>query len=137
MINNNGKGVSIVFPDGCYDGCRVLSESAIHDLGLDSVCRKLSDKVQEQNLILDVMSRICADPEVVRYRLDVFEDIYNNPAFRERMLEREGVVTKVEENARGYYVTAVFGKDEVIYHANGDADDEGDSLECEGMHGSS
>lgn len=87
MINNNGKGVSIVFPDGCYDGCRVLSESAIHDLGLDSVCRKLSDKVQEQNLILDVMSRICADPEVVRYRLDVFEDIYNNPAFRERMLE--------------------------------------------------
>ena len=112
MINNNGKGVSIVFPDGCYDSCRVLSESAIHDLGLDSVCRKLSDKVQEQNLILDVMSRICADPEVVRYRLDVFEDIYNNPAFRERMLEREGVVTKVEENARGYYVTAVFGKDE-------------------------
>ena len=87
MINNNGKGVSIVFPDGCYDGCRVLSESAIHDLGLDSVCRMLSDKVQEQNLILDVMSRICADPEVVRYRLDVFEDIYNNPAFRERMLE--------------------------------------------------
>ena len=87
MINNNGKGVSIIFPDGCYDSCRVLSESAIHDLGLDSVCRKLSDKVQEQNLILDVMSRICADPEVVRYRLDVFEDIYNNPAFRERMLE--------------------------------------------------
>ena len=87
MINNNGKGVSIVFPGGCYDGCRVLSESAIHDLGLDSVCRMLSDKVQEQNLILDVMSRICADPEVVRYRLDVFEDIYNNPAFRERMLE--------------------------------------------------
>jgi hypothetical protein len=34
-------------------------------------------------------------------------------------------------------VLAVFGKDEVIYHANGDADDEGDSLECEGMHGSS
>lgn len=87
MINNNCKGVSIVFPGGCYDGCRVLSESAIHDLGLDSVCRMLSDKVQEQNLILDVMSRICADPEVVRYRLDVFEDIYNNPAFRERMLE--------------------------------------------------
>ena len=27
----------------------------------------------------------------------------------ERMLEREGVVTKVEENARGFYVTAVFG----------------------------
>ena len=34
-----------------------------------------------------------------------------NFPFRERMLEREGVVTKVEENARGFYVTAVFGQD--------------------------
>ena len=87
MINNRDKGVSIVFPDGSYDSCRVLSESAVHDLGLDSVCRRLSDKAQEQNLILNVMSRICADPAVVQYRLDVFEDIYNNPEFRERMLE--------------------------------------------------
>ena len=87
MINNRDKGVSIVFPNGSYDSCRVLSESAVHDLGLDSVCRRLSDKAQEQNLILNVMSRICADPAVVQYRLDVFEDIYNNPEFRERMLE--------------------------------------------------
>jgi hypothetical protein len=34
-----------------------------------------------------------------------------NFPFRERMLEREGVVTKVEENARGFYVTAIFGED--------------------------
>ena len=87
MINNRDKGVSIVFPNGSYDSCRVLSESAVHDLGLDSVCRRLSDKAQEQNLILNVMSRICADSAAVQYRLDVFEDIYNNPEFRERMLE--------------------------------------------------
>ena len=30
--------------------------------------------------------------------------------FRERMLEREGVVTSVIENDRGFYVTAVFGE---------------------------
>jgi hypothetical protein len=36
-----------------------------------------------------------------------------------------------------FVVLAVFGKDEVIDHANGDADDEGDSLECDWMHGSS
>ena len=35
-----------------------------------------------------------------------------NFPFRERMLEREGVVTKVEENARGFYVTAVFGSED-------------------------
>ena len=87
MINSKDKGISIIFPDGSYEKCKVLSETAVHDLGLDSVCRKLSDKVQEQGLILGVMSRICADPEVVQFRLDVFEDIYNNPEFRNRMLE--------------------------------------------------
>lgn len=86
MISKD-KGISIIFPDGSYDKCNVLSESAVHDLGLDSVCRKLSDKAQEQSLILNIMSRICFDPEVVRFRLDVFEDIYNNPEFRNRMLE--------------------------------------------------
>ena len=87
MINNRDKGISIIFPDGSYENCRLLSETAVHDLGLDSVCRKLSDKAQEQSLILGVMSRICADPEVVQFRLDVFEDICNNPEFRDRMLE--------------------------------------------------
>ena len=87
MINSKDKGISIIFPDGSYENCKVLSETAVHDLGLDSVCRKLSDKSQEQSLILGIMSRICANPEVVQFRLDVFEDIYNNPEFRNRMLE--------------------------------------------------
>ena len=87
MINNKDKGISIIFPDGSYDTCKVLSEAAVHDLGLDSVCRKLSNKPLEQNLILNIMSRICSDHDVVQFRLDVFEDIYNNPEFRNRMLE--------------------------------------------------
>ena len=87
MINGKDRGISIIFPEGSYEKCKVLSESSVHDLGLDSVCRKISTKPQEQNLILNIMSRICSDPEVVQFRLDVFEDIYNNPEFRNRMLE--------------------------------------------------
>ncbi|MBR6347400.1 MAG: hypothetical protein IKR80_00445 [Spirochaetales bacterium] len=84
----NGKErISIVFPSGSYEKCRELSETAVHDLGLDVICRSISDKVKEQNLILGIMSRITADPEVVKFRLDVFEDIYRNPDFRDRMLE--------------------------------------------------
>ena len=84
----NGKErISIVFPSGSYEKCRELSETAVHDLGLDVICRSLSDKAKEQNLILGIMSRITADPDVVRFRLDVFEDIYRNPGFRDRMLE--------------------------------------------------
>ena len=42
---------------------------------------------------MGIMSRITADPDVVRFRLDVFDDIYRNPAFCERMLE---ILDKIE-----------------------------------------
>lgn len=83
----NNKGLSIIFPNGSYDKCKVLSDMAVHDLGLDTICSKLSQKPNEQNLILNIMSRITDDPEVIQFRLDVFEDIYNNPGFRNQMLE--------------------------------------------------
>ncbi len=47
-------------------------------------------------------------PSNYYYTIDPSLAMSGNVPFRERMLEREGVVTKVEENARGYYVTAVF-----------------------------
>ena len=50
-------------------------------------------------------------PSNYYYTIDPSLAMSGNFPFRERMLEREGTVTKVEENARGYYVTAVFGDD--------------------------
>jgi hypothetical protein len=47
-------------------------------------------------------------PSNYYYTIDPSLAMSGNFPFRERMLEREGVVTKVEENARGYYVTAEF-----------------------------
>ena len=34
----NNKGLSIIFPNGSYDKCKVLSDMAVHDLGLDTIC---------------------------------------------------------------------------------------------------
>jgi hypothetical protein len=50
-------------------------------------------------------------PSNYYYTIDPSLAMSGNFPFREKMDEREGVVTKVEENARGFYVTAVFGKD--------------------------
>ncbi|WP_022764478.1 hypothetical protein [Butyrivibrio sp. XPD2006] len=47
-------------------------------------------------------------PSNYYYTIDPSLAMSGNFPFRERMLAREGVVTKVEENARGFYVTAVF-----------------------------
>ena len=49
-------------------------------------------------------------PSNYYYTIDPSLAMSGNFPFRERMLERKGVVTKVEENARGFYVTAVFGE---------------------------
>ena len=93
MIASGSKGLSILFPHGSFEACTVLSETTVHDLGLDRICESVSDKPKEQALILGIMSRITADPDVVRFRLDVFDDIYRNPAFCERMLE---ILDKIE-----------------------------------------
>ena len=51
-------------------------------------------------------------PSNYYYTIDPSLAMSGNFPFRERMLERKGVVTKVEENDRGFYVTAVFEKED-------------------------
>ena len=87
MKESGKKGMSILFPYGSYERCKVLPETAVHDLGLDTICTKISGKPEEQTLIRGVMSRMTCESDVIQFRLDVFEDIYNNPDFRNRMLE--------------------------------------------------
>ena len=47
-------------------------------------------------------------PSNVYYTIDPSLAMSGNFPFRERMAMRRGVVLKVEENARGFYVTAAF-----------------------------
>ncbi len=49
-------------------------------------------------------------PSNYYYTIDPSLAMSGNFPFRERMLEREGVVTEVIENARGFYVRARFGE---------------------------
>lgn len=49
-------------------------------------------------------------PSNVYYTIDPSLAMSANFPFRERMEEREGVVVSIEENERGYYVTAEFGR---------------------------
>ena len=57
---------------------KTLSQTTMHDLGLDQICKKLSAKEAEQNYILNVMARMYADPVVTQYRCDIFEDVLQN-----------------------------------------------------------
>lgn len=89
--------VSLLFPPSIYPDTdeerrkfvgelNNLSEVTVHDLGLDLVIKSLSNKDSEQNFILHTMSRICKDPEVSKYRGDIFEDIVNNKDMRKNLM---------------------------------------------------
>jgi len=73
--------------------------------------RSMEFKMERQGL-LQVGQKITVTegvlPSNYYYTIDPSLAMSGNYPFRERMLAREGVVTAIEENDRGFYVTAEF-----------------------------
>lgn len=78
--------ISLLFPDRDLDYKR-LSDVTVHDIGMDSIVARISEKPGEQTYIMNVMKLVSADPENAAYRADVFEDICNNPGMRKDITE--------------------------------------------------
>ena len=79
------RGYSLLFPSG-ESTYKTMGQVTMHDLGMDLICRQLSSKESEQNYIMRVMSQIYSDPEVTRYRCDVFEDILKHKQLRDALM---------------------------------------------------
>lgn len=79
--------ISILFPDVKDVQYNSLSETTCHDLGLDFICQKLSKKEAEQRMIMEVISNMTDNPEVAKFRGEVFDDILRLPDMRKSMLE--------------------------------------------------
>lgn len=73
--------------------------------------RTMEFKMERQGL-LEVGQRITVTegllPSNYYYTIDPSLAMSGNFPFRERLLAREGVVTDIKENERGFYVTAEF-----------------------------
>ena len=54
-------------------------------------------------------------PSNYYYSIDPSLAMSGNYPFRERMLAREGIVTDIKENERGFYVTAEFEEQKKKY----------------------
>ena len=76
------KAYSILFP--YYDEVtyKHQSDTACHDLGLDSLLPEMAVSSDEQNLIRDVLSHMTADP-----RVDVFTDICKSKHLRDSIMD--------------------------------------------------
>ena len=67
--------------------CKTLSDVTIHDLGIDSISALITEDAKQQQMLIRILSRMTSDPKSARYRSDIFEDIYNLPDMRSRLLE--------------------------------------------------
>ena len=76
---------SLLYPGGERPEYKVLSETAAHDLSLESVIGCLTKLEPEKKMMQRIMMHLTDDPAVIQYRCDVFEDILRFPGLRERM----------------------------------------------------
>lgn len=80
--------ISLLYPSTVAEPhVRTMTDETINDLSVNYICAQLSHNTGEQNLIKNIMVQLCDDPEVIRYRCDIFEDVLRFPELRQRISE--------------------------------------------------
>ena len=106
------KKLSLLFPAGAEASWQDLPEHTLHDLGMDQLVENLSGVEKERTVILRIMGRITGSAAAVRFRCDVFDDLYRHPEIRERLtkllehvrfLNDYGAVRRPSEEASGLW----------------------------------
>lgn len=78
--------LSLLYPQG-QNNFKNLSDVSFHDLGIDFICEKVTDKYEEQQIFAQYFNKMCDDPAITEYRCQVFEDVYKNPAMSQKLME--------------------------------------------------
>ena len=81
------NSLSILFPYQDRVTYQTLPPETLHDLGLDAIIEKVAGKPQEVPLLERVMTSLTDDPEVSRFRADVFEDLAMHPEIRDQLMK--------------------------------------------------
>ena len=78
---------SLMFPPNAEQTFHTLTDEAINDLSIDFIVEALTDVKNEREHIRTLLTHVTDDPEVIKYRRDVFEDFLRFPKLREAMEE--------------------------------------------------
>lgn len=57
------------------------------DLDIDYICENVSGDKREQNWIKEILIKVCSNPEIIKYRSDIFEDLILNEGLRNQLNE--------------------------------------------------
>ena len=77
--------LSLLSPKGKYD-YHELTDQTINDLSIPFIAEQVGKTKDERLIIYDVLKRMPVDPEVIRYRRDVYVDLKNQKGLGEQLL---------------------------------------------------
>ena len=85
---------SLLYPDNSERKYKTLTDESINDLSIDFLLDALTEKKNEREHMRKLMTCVTDDPNVIRYRCDVFEDFLRFPKLRTSM---EDLVLKLAD----------------------------------------
>lgn len=86
MSIDNNHAISLLYP-ASGSGYKTMSDTAVHDLGIDTITSLITNDPKGQQMIIRVLSKMTDDESTARYRQEIFDDIYNMPDMRQRLLD--------------------------------------------------
>ncbi|HCA05079.1 MAG TPA: hypothetical protein DEO32_04175, partial [Ruminococcaceae bacterium] len=78
---------SLMYPRNAERKSKTLTPESINDLSIDFILEALTEQKYEREHMRKIMISVTDDPEVIRYRCDVFEDFLRFPKLRSSMEE--------------------------------------------------
>ncbi len=79
--------INLLFPFG-EENFKKLSDVAFHDLGIEFICEKVTEKREERFSFSQIFQKMTDNPEVSAYRIEVFDDIFENPGMSAALIEQ-------------------------------------------------
>ncbi len=108
---NDMNDFSLMWPSDCQREYKVLNDECCNDLSLEYLCSRLAKKEYDRNIILDILKKIPSDSRVVKYRVDIFDDILRHPELRKNvnaLLEQLEFLKSLHNHARDSEATSVW-----------------------------
>lgn len=75
-----GDDISLLWPRGYRDrgAVKKIAVNTMEDLQIEKLCMLITEKETEKKLIQELLSTLCMDEEVIKYRQKIFWDIYHS-----------------------------------------------------------
>jgi DNA mismatch repair protein MutS len=87
------------FPLEAPESYKVISPGVWRDLGMDTIAAAFTSNQEHLRWVKKVLSSLILDPEVIRYRQEVLQDLLNNPVMVERMRDLLPVIDSFTQNS--------------------------------------